>query len=77
MQSARIRPQTSDAAGGGGGAEASSRAAGTSTRRSVGLDTRQPFWPRVLRVDGCMGAIAMAPPLRRRSARLGGVCRPI
>jgi hypothetical protein len=44
-----------------------SPAAGTWTGLPVGLDTRQPYWPRVRRMDGCMGAIAMARRLKRRN----------
>ena len=70
MRSARIHSQTSDGGGGAGRAEADGRAAVTPTARSVGLVTRRAFWPRVRRLDGCLGAIAMAPRLRRREERL-------
>ena len=31
------------------------------------MDTRQPCWPRVRRLDGCLDAIAMATRLKRRA----------
>ena len=80
MRSARIHSQTSDGGGGAGRAEA---AAGRPLRRR---DARWSWsrgascWPRVRRLDGCLGAIAMAPRLKppkngwRKNSPAGLIC---
>src|SRR3989442_633834 len=45
-----------------------SQAAATWKEPSVAPGTRQQFWARVRRVDGCLDAIAMAPQLKLRGS---------